>query len=131
MIVIDTHVLIWWLDRPEKLSTSAQKAIERSSKEREIIISTISTWEIYLLIKRKKLTLSQEVDTWVQNVENLRSVFFVPIDNLIASKSVQLPEPIHKDPADRIIIATALINGAPLITNDRRILKYPHVQTIW
>lgn len=131
MIVLDTHALIWWISKPEKLSSKARKEIEKNSKKQEIIISTISTWEIYLLIKNNKLELSQDVDSWIQKVEQLSPVLFVSVDNTIAAKSVNLPEPFHKDPADRIIIATALTIGATLITSDRKILKYPHVRSLW
>jgi len=58
-------------------------------------------------------------------------VKFIPVDNSVAVKSVNLPQPLHSDPADRIIIATAISSGVPLVTRDEKILNYPHVQTIW
>lgn len=131
MIVLDTHILIWWIDKPEKLSPNAQKIIEKATNKQEAIVSSISTWEIYLLMKRGKLELSQDIDIWIHNIEKLPYIQFLPVDNTIAAKSVYLPEPLHKDPADRIIIATALIQGATIITSDHKILKYPHVQSIW
>jgi PIN domain nuclease of toxin-antitoxin system len=63
--------------------------------------------------------------------ERLPFISFVPIDNRIAVKSVSLPEPLHRDPADRIIIATAITLGAALITKDDKIINYPYVETIW
>jgi PIN domain nuclease of toxin-antitoxin system len=55
---------------------------------------------------------------------------FIPVDNTIARIAVELPEPLHSDPADRIIIATALSLGATLVTRDRKIIEYPHVKTL-
>ena len=72
-----------------------------------------------------------DVESWVAKSEAMPFLHFVPVDNAIALKSVRLPEPLHSDPADRIIIATATILGFPLITRDKRILEYPHVRTIW
>lgn len=131
MIVLDTHVLLWWLSSPEKLSKKAGKAIDEAIKHQEILISSISVLEIYTLVKKGRLELNTLPDSWLQKVENLPFVRFIPVDNKIAVQSVDLPELSHKDPADRIIIATALNTGAKLVTSDREILKYPHVQSIW
>jgi len=72
-----------------------------------------------------------DVATWLAQAAALPFLNFVPIDNHIALKSVQLPAPLHQDPADRIVIATALTLGATLLTKDKKILTYPHVKTMW
>lgn len=132
MIVLDTHVLVWWVAKPEKLSKRAQEKIAREVKKGgQLLASSISIWEIYLLVAKNKLSFSVDVDTWLAKVESLPFMQFIPVDNKIAAKSVNLPEPLHSDPADRIIIATALQNGADLITSDKRILAYPNVRSIW
>lgn len=131
MIVLDTHVLVWFVSSPDKLSRNAQKRINEEIKKNEILISSISIWEIYMLVKKEKIKLSMHPDTWLGKVESLPFIQFIPVDNLIASQSVNLPEPLHNDPADRIIIATALSHGAILITSDRRILNYSHVSSLW
>lgn len=131
MIVLDTHVLIWWISDPEKLSPKAFKKIKKEIKNNQLLVSSISIWEIYLLVKKQRLKLTIDTDSWLEKVENLPLVQFIPIDNKIAGKSVNLPGNLHNDPADRIIIATARENGAHLLTSDQRIRKYPHIQTIW
>lgn len=132
MIVLDTHTLIWWVDTPQKLSKRARKIIEeKKSEEKNILVSSITAFEIYLLIKKGKLVLSEHPDVWLEKIESLQSVRFIPIDNRIAAYSVNLADFPHKDPADRMIVATATLNGAKLITSDERILKYKKVQTIW
>ncbi len=132
MIVFDTHALIWWIDSPQKLSKKARKIIdEEKLKEVNILVSSISTLEIYRLVKNGKLQLTNDVDSWLEKIESLPAVRFIPVDNKIAASSVNLPDFSHKDPADRIIIATALNLGVKLVTSDKRILNYPHVQSIW
>lgn len=131
MIVLDTHVLVWFVSSPDKLSRNAQKRIKEEIKKNEILVSSISVWEIFMLIKKERIKLSMHPDTWLAKVESLPFIQFIPVDNRIASQSINLPEPLHNDPADRIIIATALSHGALLITRDRRILNYSHLSSLW
>lgn len=131
MIVLDTHVWIWWLGDPNRLSPAARECIEAEVAREPVRISSISTWELALLVARDRLALTMDVGTWVQRTEQLPEVRFVPVDNAIAVRSVALREPLHADPADRIIIATALGLGATIVTKDERIRGYPHVETLW
>ena len=75
--------------------------------------------------------LSINVQDWIRKTESLPFVRFVPVDNAIALRSVSLPGTFHSDPADRIIAATALVMGLPLVTKDEKIRAYPHLRTIW
>ena len=131
MIVLDTHVWVWWLNDPGSLPPRARKAVTRAAADRGIYISSISAWEVALLVLRHRLQFTMAAHDWVAHSEALPFLHFVPVDNRIAMRSVDLPEPFHHDPADRIVVATALIMGAPVVTSDRRIIKYPHVETIW
>jgi len=72
-----------------------------------------------------------DVSDWIAKSENLPFIQFIPVSNSIAVKSVNLPQSLHPDPADRIIIATALSTGAPIVTKDKKISDYSHVKTIW
>jgi PIN domain nuclease of toxin-antitoxin system len=131
MIVLDTHAWIWFASKPEALSKKARNALDAAVKEKNVLISSISVWEVALLVKNKRLKLSMDVADWIAKSENLPFIQFIPVSNSIAVKSVNLPPPLHPDPADRIIIATALSNGAPLVTKDKKIAAYSHVKTIW
>jgi PIN domain nuclease of toxin-antitoxin system len=131
VILLDTHVWIWWISNPEKLSPKAVKAINRAREKSSVVISSISTWEIALLVEKGRLELSIDVRDWVRKIEGLPFVRFAAVDNTISLRSVSLPGIFHTDPADRIITATALTMGIPLITKDEKILCYPHVHTIW
>lgn len=132
MIVLDTHTLIWWVDSPQKLSKKAKNLIEQAkTKEKSILVSSITTFEIYLLIKSGKLELATHPDIWLEKIESLISIKFIPVDNRVAAFSVNLPDFSNKDPADRMIVATALLYGTKLITSDEKIMNYKKVQTIW
>lgn len=131
MIVLDTHAWLWWISNPEKLGAAAASAIEQAMTENGILISSISTWEMALLVAKGRLTLSIDVRDWIRKTESLPFVRFMPMDNTIALRSVALPKEFHADPADRIITATALSTGLPLVTKDKKIRVCSFVRTIW
>ncbi|MEE8496595.1 MAG: type II toxin-antitoxin system VapC family toxin [Xanthomonadales bacterium] len=132
MIILDTHVLLWWVSGSDSLSTAANKVIKRTLTEgSEIIISSISAWEISMLINKGRLILSMDVESWLDEVSQIDGVRFVPVDNEIGVKSTALPGEFHKDPADRMIVATARKLAIPLVTADEKIIKYEYVKTIW
>lgn len=84
-----------------------------------------------MLVARKRLTLNMQLEDWIAGVEQVEPIQFVPVTNRIALRSNQLPEPIHQDPADRMIIATAKELDCPLVTADARIRDYGFIETIW
>ena len=131
MIVLDTHAWIWWISNPEKLGVAASSAIEEAMQENSIFLSSVSTWEIALLVAKGKLALTINVRDWVRKTESLPFIRFMPVDNTIALRSVDLPGAFHADPADRIIVATALSTGLPLVTKDEKILAYKPVKSLW
>jgi PIN domain nuclease of toxin-antitoxin system len=131
LIVLDTHALVWWVSGDATLSRKARKTIEKEMEEGEILISAISAWEIAMLVEREKLVLSMEVERWMNTVSEIDAVRIVPMDVEILVKSVNLPGEFHKDPADRMIVATARKFSVPLVTKDDKIRAYPHVKTIW
>ena len=131
MIVLDTHAWIWWVACPEEISAPARDEIELAMEGNEVFISSISSWELAVLTRKGRLQLAVPVEDWIARCEALPFFHFVPVDTRIALRSNRLPGDLHEDPADRIIIATALTLGAPLVSKDRKIRDYLHVQTIW
>jgi PIN domain nuclease of toxin-antitoxin system len=132
MIVLDTHVLVWWATGDKtKLTKRAASAISREHKNGALCVSSISAWEIAMLVARARLHLTVEVSAWLNTAAQIENLRFVPVDNTIAIGSVQLPDPFHADPADRIIVATARTLGAALVTADEKIRGYASVETIW
>lgn len=131
MILLDTHIWIWHIDNPGSLSRDALSAIEHAKYRKAVHISSISVWEICMLEKKGRLRLTIPVKSWIKKSEQLSFIKFIPVNNEIARKSAGLDGDLHQDPADKIIITTALEKGSPLITKDRRIIDYPGVSTLW
>ena len=132
MLVIDTHVLVWWVADTGDLSPRSKRAIERTIKAgSEVLVSSISAWEVAMLVQKGRLLLSMEVERWLDQVALIDGLRFYPVDNEVAVKSAILPGEFHKDPADRMIVATARKLAAPLVTADEKMLRYQHVKTIW
>ncbi|MBI5416996.1 type II toxin-antitoxin system VapC family toxin [Candidatus Poribacteria bacterium] len=131
MNILDTHVWIWWLSNPEKLSRKAREIIEKAISKERLYVSSMSVWETTMLVHMGRLELYMDVKDWIFNAESLPYFNFIPVNNNIAIKSVRLPDFNYKDPVDRIIVATAMTIDATLITRDEKILDYPHIKSIW
>lgn len=128
-MVLDTHVWLWWLSEPTLLSKKARTAIEETlAAKRRLKLSTISTWEIALLVQKGRLSLSLPTSAWVDRSEALGMFDFIPVNNSIALRSVELE--MHADPADRIITATSLELASTLITKDEKLRRLP-IPTLW
>jgi PIN domain nuclease of toxin-antitoxin system len=132
VIVIDTHVLLWWFGgEHQRLSRSAKEALDAERHGGTIAVSSISAWEIAILVARRRIGLSTDVLGWLRTVGHVEAITFVPIDNEIAVRSTQLGDDFHKDPADRYIVATSQKLAAPLVTADEKIRRYSSIRTIW
>jgi PIN domain nuclease of toxin-antitoxin system len=131
LILLDTHAWLWWLSESPELSATARSAIEKAGAKDGIMVSTISTWELALLVARGRLALRIPVEEWVAASEALGALTFVAPSNRVMLEAVSLPGTFHADPADRIIVATARVNGAAIVTRDTKMHDYPHVEAIW
>jgi PIN domain nuclease of toxin-antitoxin system len=131
VILLDTHAWVWWLSEPSALSRGATRAIEKASSEGRVVVSTISTWELALLVARGRVALRLPVDEWVRASEALPELSFLSPSNRVMVESAALPGTFHTDPADRMIVATARVHGLTVVTKDEKILRYPHVESVW
>lgn len=131
MILIDTHTLVWYLTDQKRLSPKVLNLIKDEIKNGEVLYSSISVWDVCILVKKKKLNLTKDVFEWTNNLKFLNNFRSVPIDNEIAQKSVLLEGFRNSDPADRIVIATALSLGCPIVTKDQKIHSYKMVKSVW
>ncbi len=133
MIVLDTHVLLWWVNGDGDLSRNAKLAIENelSSDNGAILVSAISAWEIAMLVGANRLMLAMPLDDWLEAAASIDMVSFVAVEAQIGVESTRLPGEFHKNPADRMIVALARHLNAPLVTADTKILEYKHVRAIW
>ncbi|HEY1605825.1 MAG TPA: type II toxin-antitoxin system VapC family toxin [Allosphingosinicella sp.] len=133
MTLLDTHVLIWFVQANERLGAEARRHIEHALAHDEAMVSAITFWEIAMLVRRRRVSLTQPVQTWIDALCDKSGIGIADVSRQIATAAGDLGEEIHGDPIDRIIIATARHCGAPLLTADRAILAYGaagHVETI-
>lgn len=120
--VLDTHVWVWWLDGDARLEPTVRKQLEDLPSEQRPIISDISLWEVAMLVGRGRLQLDRSLESWLQSASNPATVKVWPITASIAAEVAGLPESFHRDPADRLIVATSRNRGAGLLTYDKRII---------
>lgn len=131
MIVLDTHVLIWWLSDTSSLSPKARRAITKESPRNGIVVSAISALEIATLVRRGRLQLAVPADTWLADARLLPELRFEPVTSEIAQLAGSFGDEMHGDPADRIIAATAIVLNAALVTADTKLRAYKALDTVW
>ena len=128
MIILDTHIWVWWLLDRDQLS---QDQVQRLNDEAELIgVCSIALWEIARACSLGKLSLPMDTAEWLDRAVRIRGVQVLALTPSIAVGSNELPGKFHRDPADQIIVATARLLNAPLLTRDRKIIDYPHVETV-
>lgn len=128
LILLDTHIVIWALSNPAKLSRRALTVIQKSNGS-SLALSCASLYEVGRLIARNRIAVSHALEEFLGILE--AQFVVIPLGVRVAAVSARLPAAFHSDPFDRIITATALVEGVPLITADERIRKSGVVQTIW
>lgn len=125
-LLLDTSALIYWTLLPSKLSSAAQAAIDASNR---ILISSISIWEVGIKAQKGQLVLPGAVQQFTFMLQQSYSVEFVAVDEKIWLKNLELVWD-HRDPADRIIVATAILLHCPLVTSDLQIREF-YPQSVW
>ncbi len=128
MIILDTHIWIWWVSNSSRLTKNHQQHIQQYSSQ-GLGISIISCWEVAKLVEKNRLDLSVSVDRWLEKAANYPNIRVLNLTIPIIVESTQL-EGFHNDPADQLIVATAKVYNYPLLTADSKILNYPHVITL-
>ena len=127
--VLDTHVLLWWLAGDRHLGRAQRRAIDAATAERPLVLSDISLWEIAILHRLGGLDLDRPLREWLEQAAAPPLVRRQGISPAIAAEAASLPDSFPRDPADRIIAATARVLGATLLTSDRRIAASGVVRT--
>ncbi len=126
MILLDTHIWVWWVDGSAQFTVQYQNRIDEHKAD-GLGVSVISCWEVAKLVENGRLDLQCSVEEWIEQALAYPGVELLELTPRIAIESTKLPGSFHRDPADQIIVATARIWGCPLLTADDRILKYSHV----
>jgi PIN domain nuclease of toxin-antitoxin system len=139
VILLDTHVLIWWANGDRlRLSATALAAIDGAIENADqpgdspgLLVSAISCWEVAMLVNRGRLALSLDVERWLALLASHPAVRLLPLDPAVAVAATRLPEPFHADPADRFLVAQARELGIPLLSADNKIRSYGAVRSLW
>ena len=127
IILIDTHVFLWMISAPNKLSDRAKDIIE--STNNEVFLSVVSGWEITTKAKINKLKLPEKPEIYIPEQIQKNFIEILPIEMKHVLNIYNLPG-IHKDPFDRLLISQSQLEDLPILTNDEKISRYP-VKTIW
>jgi PIN domain nuclease of toxin-antitoxin system len=127
MIVLDTHALLWWASAPDKLGAKARRLCERADR---IGLSPISFWEVGVLCSRGRLRLTTTLSEWARDVLDGPRIEQLPLTTEIAVLAAGLAS-LHGDPADRMIVATAIRHGCKLVSRDQAIERSGLVETVW
>lgn len=125
--LLDTHVWIWSQGDPGKLGPSVKRLL--SDPQEILYLATISTLEVARLVALGKIELTSDLESWVRQSQKFLLASTLELSHEIALEAYGLPGEFHRDPADRILVASARVHRLTLLTADERILAYPHVET--
>lgn len=128
--LLDTHVLIWWLTDRARLSPAQQEVVASAGPGSPLLVSGVSLWEVATLHGLGRIRLAVPLRDWLEAAVAPPLVRLQSISPAIAAELAGLPDTFHRDPADRILVATARVLGATLLTQDRRIVEADLVNTL-
>jgi PIN domain nuclease of toxin-antitoxin system len=128
MIVLDTHIWVWWVQDDARLTRKHREWLQEYESQ-GLGVSIISCWEVAKLVEYNRLILPHGVDEWLESALAYPGVQLLNLTLPIVVESTKLIG-FHRDPSDQIIVATARVFGCPLLTADTKILNYPDVQTL-
>lgn len=129
--LLDTHTWIWMSAFPDRLSPTCVNLFKNLGEPDELLLSAISLWEVCKLVEKNRITLLADLEEWVASALDMPGLRLVPLDFRVFLRSTTLPQPFHSDPADQMIVATARLQDATIVTKDKLLQDYPHVKTLW
>ena len=122
--LLDTHAWIWLQEGLPGLSASTVATIDAARGNNKVFVSAVSVWELGNLEIRRRVKLHSTIDEWLRMAFTIGRLQLIPLDAQIALASSRLPGDLHRDPADRMIVATARVSDLTLLTRDARLLAY-------
>jgi len=123
-LLLDTHVWIWFMLASDELAVNGRNVINRAAATGRLRIAAISLWETALLASGGRVVLGRPLVQWMTQAVSAPGLAIEPLLPQVAVEAYSLPDRFHRDPADRLIVATARVVNATLMTRDRRILDY-------
>jgi len=123
-LLLDTHIWLRYQGISGDLKKSALPTIHAAADAGKLYVSVISIWELAMLVRQGRLSLHLSVDRWTEEALSKPGINLLPFTPQIAIESVNLPEPMHKDPADRILVASSRVQQLTLVTRDREIIDF-------
>jgi PIN domain nuclease of toxin-antitoxin system len=129
--LLDTHAWFWWVEGDNRLDRRTRDALDELPAADRPFLAAISLWEIATLVERGRVDLrAMSLDEWLEFTVHPRSVRLVPVTAEIAAETASLPKGFHRDPADRLIVASCRVLGVPLVTRDAQIRR-ARVVPLW
>ena len=128
-VLLDTCAILWAVSSPETLSERARAILQHADTRANVM--PISAAEIACGCERGRIDLDRHWKTWFRHYLSVNQWTCLPIDLEVMEEAYSLPAPFHPDPVDRLIVAAARVHSLTVVTGDRKILEYPHVNTVW
>lgn len=126
-LLLDTHIWIWAQESPEKFGRQTRTLLEDLANS--VSVSAVAALEIARLVSLRRLQLNEPASVWIADSVRSLGAQVLDVTPQIAAEAYELPGTFHKDPADRVLVATARLHNLTLLTADNFILRYPHVKT--
>ena len=119
--LLDTHAWVWWICGDPRLATREREALDSLSPSERPVLAEISLWEVAMLVERGRLELDMDLERWLTVASGPAAVELARVTPAVAAEVARLPEKFHRDPADRLIVATARVRKLRVLTRDRKI----------
>ena len=128
--LLDTHAWVWWICGDSRLAPREREALDNLPPSERPVLAEISLWEVAMLVERGRLELDMDLERWLALASAPATVELARVTPAIAAEVARLPEKFHRDPADRLIVATARVKKLPVLTRDRMITS-ARVVPLW
>lgn len=129
-VLLDTHVVLWWLARSPRLTPAHKALLDAASAYQPLAVSNATLWEIALLAERGRIELERGTLQTLQALQKDKRTMMLGVTARIAAAAYSLPDTMHRDPVDRLLIGTAMTHGLQVATVDHRITQCGLVQTV-
>ena len=119
--LLDTHAWVWWISGDPRLAVREREVLDNLSPSERPVLADISLWEVATLVERGRLELDMDLERWLAIASAPATVELARVTPAVAAEVARLPERFHRDPADRLIVATARVRKLSVLTRDRKI----------